>query len=228
MNLKKFALLAFVATPILAMAQSWMDLTDEYIQNPNFDNNMSTGWTYTSDAHSQVVNYNAMEFWQGTFNIYQTLAVPNGKYRISVQAYFRTNSNDIAYQDYQNNTENITGYLYANDERVKIASIYSASSTTNYANNCWNAGNWRNPIYFPNGMASAAEFFKQGYYENTIEVDVTNNQLKFGLINEVWVANNWCIFSQHYECQNVRNRHRTIFGRQDTTSSNNIANKRNI
>jgi hypothetical protein len=71
MNLKKFALLAFVATPILAMAQTWMDLTDEYIQNPNFDNNMSTGWTYTSDAHSQVVNYNAMEFWQGTFNIYQ-------------------------------------------------------------------------------------------------------------------------------------------------------------
>lgn len=194
MNLKKFALLAFVATPILAMAQTWMDLTDEYIQNPNFDNNMSTGWTYTSDAHSQVVNYNAMEFWQGTFNIYQTLAVPNGKYRISVQAYFRTNSNDIAYQDYQNNTENITGYLYANDERVKIASIYSASSTTNYANNCWNAGNWRNPIYFPNGMASAAEFFKQGYYQNTIEVEVTNNELKFGLINEVWVANNWCMF----------------------------------
>ena len=194
MRIKKLTTLLIALSSASVFAQNWTDLTSEYIQNPSFDNNTSTGWTFKSDAHSQAVNYNAMEFWQGTFDIYQTLAVPNGKYRISVQAYFRTNSNDIAYQDYQNNTENITGYLYANDERVKIASIYSASSTTNYANNCWNAGNWRNPIYFPNGMASAAEFFKQGYYENTIEVDVTNNQLKFGLKNEVWVNNNWCMF----------------------------------
>jgi hypothetical protein len=140
MNLKKFALLAFVATPILAMAQTWIDLTDEYIQNPNFDNNMSTGWTYTSDAHSQAVNYNAMEVWQGTFNIYQTVNVPNGKYRISVQAYFRTNANDIGYSAYKNGTEVITGYLYANDEMVEIASVYSASSTTNIAYGCWNGG----------------------------------------------------------------------------------------
>lgn len=191
---KKSFLLFIVLLPSFAFAQSWIDLTDGYIQNPSFDNNMSTGWTYTSDANSQALNYNAMEFWQGTFNIYQTANVPNGKYRVSVQAYFRTNTNDIGYSDYKNGTEVITGYLYANDEMVEIASVYSASSTTNIANGCWNGGNYRNPIYFPNNMESAVRFFEMGHYENTIEVKVTNNELKFGLINEVWVANNWCMF----------------------------------
>lgn len=192
MNLRKFALLAFVATPILAMAQSWMDLTDEYITNPSFENG-NLGWKFNSNASSQAVNFKTMEFWNGTFNIYQENNVPNGKYRIHVQAYYRTGDNGAAYQEYTNGTENITAYLYANESKVKIASVYSASLTEDVGS-CWNAGNWRNPKYFPNGMSAAAIFFDMGYYENTLEFEVTDNHLKFGLINEVYTNSNWCMF----------------------------------
>ena len=192
MNLKKFALLAFVATPILAMAQSWIDLTDEYITNPSFENG-NMGWKFNSNASSQAVNYQTMEFWNGTFNIYQENNVPNGKYRIHVQAYYRTGNNGTAYQEYTNGTENITAYLYANENKVKIASVYSASLTEDVGS-CWNAGNWRNPKYFPDGMSAAAIFFDRGYYENTLEFEVTDNHLKFGLINEVYTNSNWCMF----------------------------------
>ena len=194
MKFKSLVLLAILALPTVVTAQSWIDLTEEYITNPGFDYNNANGWTYTSNASSQSVNHQTMEFWNGTFNIYQEKSVPNGKYRLYVQAYYRTTDNSAAYQNYKNGNENITTYLYANDYRTKVASIYSASSTTNVANNCWNGGNNRNPIYFPNGMASASEFFAMGYYENTLEFEVTDNHLKFGLINETYTNSNWCMF----------------------------------
>ena len=149
MKTKKLALLLAFVTPSIAMGQSWLDLTNEYIVNPNFDNNQSTGWTYTSNASSQQLNYEAMEFWYGTFDIYQTINVPNGKYRISVQAYYRTEDNNNAYTKYENGEENITAYLYANKDSVKLASIYSEHSTS-YINGCWGTSNWQNRKYFPN------------------------------------------------------------------------------
>ena len=193
MSIKKFILLTLAALPFSATAQSWLDMTDEYIINPSFENG-NTGWTFTSNASSQAVNYQTMEFWNGTFNIYQEKNVPNGQYRIHVQAYYRTGDNSYAYQEYTNGTDNITAYLYANEYQQKIVSIYSEYSETNLANNCWNGGDRRNPKYFPNGMSSAAECFNLGYYENTLEFEVTDNHLKFGLINETYTNSNWCMF----------------------------------
>ena len=112
-----FSLLLSTATIAFSYAQeeNWIDITEDYIQNPRFDGNSNTGWTYTSDASSQQLTYEAMEFWNGTFDIHQTITVPNGKYLISVQAYFRNKDNDTGYKEYSNGTENITGYLYANN-----------------------------------------------------------------------------------------------------------------
>ena len=95
-----FSLLLSTATIAFSYAQeeNWIDITEDYIQNPRFDGNSNTGWTYTSDASSQQLTYEAMEFWNGTFDIHQTITVPNGKYLISVQAYFRNKDNDTAYK----------------------------------------------------------------------------------------------------------------------------------
>lgn len=193
MSIKKFILLTLAALPFSATAQSWLDMTEEYITNPSFDDG-NTGWTFTCNASSQAVNHQTMEFWNGTFNIYQEKNVPNGQYRIHVQAYYRTGDNSKAYQEYTDGTDNITAYLYANEYQQKIVSIYSEHSKTNLSNNCWNGGDRRNPKYFPNGMSAAAEFFNLGYYENTLEFEVTDNNLKFGLINEVYNNSNWCMF----------------------------------
>lgn len=181
-----------------AQTASWLDITSEYIQNPGFDDNSSTGWVYTANASGINNRLNAMEFWQGTFNIYQDLRVPNGKFRISVQAYFRAKDNDTGYQEYLNGTENITGYLYANDEKVQLTSVYAHTFSQN--NTGLNDGWWtyrsgyNSRVYVPNSMETGTYMFNQGYFNNSIEVEVTNGILKFGLINEEWVANNWCLF----------------------------------
>ena len=188
-----FSLLLSTATIAFSYAQeqNWIDITEDYIQNPGFDGNSNIGWTYTSDASSQQLTYEAMEFWNGTFDIHQTITVPNGKYLISVQAYFRTKDNDTGYSEYNNGTENITGYLYANNDSMQIASIYSELLDNNYANGCWSP--WGGQ-YYPNNMQSGTYMFEQGMYQNEIITTVTDETLKFGLVNETWVANNWCLF----------------------------------
>ncbi len=195
MKLKSFALLALILMPSLTKAQDWINVTNEYVTNPNFDNGSSQGWTYTSDANNIRVNYDAMEFWQGTFNIYQTVNVPNGKYRLSAQAYFRATNNNDGYWAYSNGTEEITGFLYANNSQVPLKSIYSETSTYNINYDCWETTDSHGKyIYITNGMSASAQLFAEGKYLNTLEFEVTDGILTFGLINEIWAQDNWCMF----------------------------------
>ena len=172
---------------------SWIDITDTYIKNPRFDNNSSQGWEYTSDASSQQTGYEGMEFWNGTFDIHQTIEVPNGKYRLSVQSYYRTTDNDWAYSNYADGTEEITAYLYANEKQVPIASIYSEHLTEDIGS-CWGtrADGW-SYHYFPNGMVSGAYCFEQGMYKNHIDVEVTDGTLTLGIANHTYQNSNWCM-----------------------------------
>lgn len=198
MNRKKMSLVIcmLMAVPALMAGQTngWIDMTSEYVRNAGFDNNSNSGWVYTSDASSQNVNYDAMEFWNGTFDIWQTVAVPNGKYRISVQAYFRTGDNWEAYNRYVGGTDNVTGYLYANTDKKKIVNIYTESLSENIYGNCWGPGWGQQTSYYPNGMASGAYCFENGMYENSVVTEVTDGTLRFGLVNETWASSNWCMF----------------------------------
>ena len=169
---------------------TWIDVTEAYIMNPRFDGNSNKGWDIYANAGSTACGYNAMEFWNGTFNISQTFEIPNGKYRLSVQSYFRTADNNNGYSAYVGGYEDITGYLYANEVKQPIASIYSEYLSTNYGSNCWE----RNRCYYPNGMMSGSYCFEQGMYNNSLEVEVTDGMLTIGLINEIFVSNNWCMF----------------------------------
>ena len=86
---------------IALSAQDWIDVTDAYVVNPRFDGNQVNGWTLSSNAQSQMADYEAFEFWNGYFDIMQAVQVPAGKYRLSVQAYYRTSDNSWAFPDYQ-------------------------------------------------------------------------------------------------------------------------------
>ena len=172
---------------------SWIDVTDNYLANPNFDSNTTKGWTFISDAYIQTAGYGGMEFWNGTFNIYQTIAVPNGKYRLSAQAYYRTADNTNAYNAYSNGDEVITTYLYANEDQTPVASVYSENLTENYAGNCWKTYTGKGFYYYPNGMVSGAYCFGQGMYNNSVETEVTDGTLTIGMRNDNYVDNNWCM-----------------------------------
>lgn len=181
--------------------EQWVDVSS-YLVNTGFDNNSSNGWQWQSNAGSQTVNLGCMEFWNGTFDLWQTVTLPQGHYRLSVQAFYRCKDNFDNnnpgwgdYFDYLNGTQNITGYMYAGETSQKLVSVYTESRDTPY-------GDWARigGKYYPNGMNSASLFFGEGSYWNTMEFDA-GGTLNIGLrcLQNEW--SNWCIFDNfRLEC----------------------------
>lgn len=199
--MKRTALLAtlFFAITTIANAQTWIDITSDYVKNPGFDDNTTTGWTIEKNCGGRGSVVQTMEFWQGTWNIYQTIPSLNaGRYRISVQGFFRPgNQDDNAVRAHENETEELTCFLYANDQQTPIVSEF-AYYLTEYIDGTWSYVNWYsgNVRYYPNSMESGAVFFQKGYYDdNKVIIDLPANQaLTFGLRNDRWTANNWVFF----------------------------------
>ncbi len=183
-----------VALPASADKQ-WIDITDQYVTNPGFDGNSLTGWTYEASAGGRGAACEAMEFWNGTFNIHQTVTgLQQGHYRLSVNAYYRCQDNNNGYSTYLNGTENITGLMYAGSHEQKLASVYSWSSSSSFSTGTWSPG-WVSPqIWFPNTMESGTEAFSQGAYLNEMEFDHEGGNIVIGLKNETFSKNNWCLF----------------------------------
>ena len=202
--IQKTTIFGFIATlcwalaPISSYAQKgWIDVTDEYLLNPGFDGNSNQGWTYTSDAHSQTVRCDAMEFWNGTWDLRQLIGIlPAGQYRFSVQAYYRCMDNDPGYQNFLNNAEDITGVMYAGNTSQPLVSIFSYNFTDNIPAGCWNYYDWASgeSLFFPNTMESGTEAFNRGAYWNQMEFSHDGGQLQLGLRNPTWVQSNWCLF----------------------------------
>lgn len=172
-------------------AQDWIDVTDAYVVNPRFDGNQVSGWTLNSNAQSQMADYEAFEFWNGDFDIMQTVQVPTGKYRLSVQAYYRTRNNESGgYRDFQNGTESISAFLYANDQEVALKSVYSEPLPMD-GGGCWTPDYSQ---YFPNNMYSGAYAFAQGMYNNQLEMEVGDDGLlTLGVRGFRIYESNWCM-----------------------------------
>ena len=166
--------LMLLSTAVVSIhaAKAWIDVTAQHVQNPTFAANSRDGWTVTGQYSSNEVQYECMEVYNGTFTVSQQLTnMPAGKYRLHVQGLFRTTDNNTAYQSHQNNTENITAFLFANTTQTKLHSVYDWQFQTNLSNNCWQTGNWWWGMqFYPNGMASGHDAFEQGCYWNDLEI----------------------------------------------------------
>lgn len=196
---KIIALLAFFAScSAMAQTSSWIDLTDSFLKNPRFDGNSNGEWTMEAWAGSTKCDYGAQEFWNGVWDFHQTVTLPNGRYRISVQAYHRNEGNsNQAVENYS--TTAITSHLYANAASTPLKSVYSEHLENNYANGCWpyrQGGGSTGSVsaWFPNTMQSATYCFSQGMYANQLEVEVTDGSLTVGIRNTTYLASNWTIF----------------------------------
>lgn len=134
----------------------WIDVTNIFIENAGYLNNTGDGWTRESSGKTDV-NYNAMEAYESTFNIYQQLTgLPKGRYRLTMNGYYRNGFNVVdnsgraldymydfwytdtymadqysgAYVDYLNGNENLTAYLYAGSNQVALPSVYAYEAST--------------------------------------------------------------------------------------------------
>lgn len=187
-----FATLFLSMTPIASPADNeWIDITESYLTNPNFDNNSNQGWNFSFQGGTTNTRVECMEFWNNTFDIHQQLkALPKGKYRLSVQSYYRCKDNNPGLREYQQGKENITAYLYADEKSQKLQSVYSFYFT-NDVGGTW-TDDWTH--FYSNSMESARKAFDKGEYWNYMEFSTEGGDATIGIRNEHYFQSNWCIF----------------------------------
>ncbi|MBP5387027.1 MAG: CotH kinase family protein [Prevotella sp.] len=197
MKFRKILLFAVLTACVMQTKAEWIDVTDYYLSNPRFDNNQTSGWTWTSNASSQKADYDCFEFWNGTFDMWQNLDLTKGHYRLSFQGYYRCGDYGAIYDAYRSGSEEITAFVYFRESatekmvRQPVTSAFSYSFDQNVYD-CWTNDDQH---YYPNNMAAAVSAFANGWYENTLEFDVEEDgAVQIGLICESQLPSNWCIF----------------------------------
>lgn len=148
------------------------------ITNPDFDiirdengnKRHLRGWEGEPTA-----NNSCAERYNMNFDVYQVkTGLPNGKYRVSCQGFYRAGGGNSKDKDTKN------AVLYANDNQTPLMNILEEEG--NYS-------------VKPNNMAQAQESFSAGLYKNnSVEVTVVNGTLRFGIKKSKQIAADWTIF----------------------------------
>ena len=192
MTLKKTiwtaAMLLTTMTMSAADAQ-WMDVTDRFVKNPAFDNNSNEGWTWESNAGTQEVRVECISFHNGYFDLHQQLrGLPRGKYRLTVQGFYRISDNETSFAGHESGNETITASLYAGTANKKLVSLYSASIDYNAAGRCYE----RNGKFYPDGKEAALAAFAEGLYVNTLEFEAEGS-IQIGVKCTDYLDMNYCV-----------------------------------
>lgn len=191
---------------VTANAQSWIDVTDDFIINPRYDgNDVSTGWSGT-ELGAANPRENA-EHYSKNYNTYQEISgLTPGKYRLSLDAFYRMGDGKNDYSLYTSG--NYSNYqhaeLYATssikDYYVKIVPASSAALETSLGGAASGVGEggwgwYEVPPYIPNNMEAAYYWFKAGYYDNILECEVgSDGILTIGIRKSTWINSDWtCI-----------------------------------
>lgn len=156
------------------------------LYNPSFDK------VWEGDEFSvggDNTNFNA-EKWGGnsqTFDVYQTITVPNGFYKIAIQGFYRYNNtnenvNDVAVAAHADGTEVINSFFYANEVEKPFISIADEAASAAL----------EGAIPFSQAEATAA--FNKGLYENELIVEVTDGTLKIGVKKTEHLGTDWTVW----------------------------------
>lgn len=147
------------------------------ITNPDFDirgnqNGLGAlkGW-----VGEPTPNNSCAERYNMNFDVYQEKkGLPNGRYRLSCQGFYRAGGGNSKDKDTKN------AILYANAEETPLMNILEEEG--NYS-------------VKPNNMAQAQESFSAGLYKkNSVEVTVVDGTLRFGIKKSKQITNDWTIF----------------------------------
>ena len=154
------------------------------MDNPSFNPDES-GWSDMPTRGSGVA-----EFYNRNFNMSQTLTgLKNGKYTIQVNALYRTGENDGG-EAYKSGTEAIPATLFANQESQPIVSLYAFP----YEEENPDSGDLDLKNRYINSMYAPRVCSAQGWYVNTMDVNVDDGRLRIGLLNNGQKFDCWCCF----------------------------------
>lgn len=196
------------------------DLTNLLV-NPDFELSGGQGWSLdTSNGGTSTLtnwyggtptNHGAEAFDQD-FDVYQIVTgLPEGIYSVSVQAFYRTAANAIAYTAYTDQTEDATVYaeVYFNDFASKVRNVFEIGFDENLGGNCVQQADGK---YYLNGMTSALTAFSlpdedQNFTMRAYGV-VTDGTMRLGIrkiegpqTDSRWTL--WDNFKLTYEGKNV-------------------------
>lgn len=160
------------------------------IQNPGLDD--TEGWLGVP-----TLSYSCGEFYEVAFDYNQTLEnMPAGTYVLHAQAFQRAGIAETAYRAYINGTTTrISTFLYAGSHSARVHNIcdYGQENKLGVGNEVAVG----NPvIYIPNDMKSAANYFKQGFYDCEVATELTEDgsKLKIGIRCKNGNSSYWSIF----------------------------------
>lgn len=149
-----------------------------------------TGW-----STAPAINYNCGEFYQKTFDMYQTLkGMPAGTYELRAQGFQRPGTSADSYSAYLAGNDKVVATLYAGSNTVKLKHIASEARSNKVG--VGTESSVGAPVkYIPNDMQSSSAYFRLGLYENSVMTElVADGNLKIGIKNTSAASNFWTIF----------------------------------
>lgn len=173
------------------------DVTEQFVKNPSVRTKALTeGWTITSSRSDMpAFGHECIEFFESNFTISQKLTgLPNGKYSVRVQGFYRDTWNDGPSR-HEGGTEVLTAEVFANNNASLFTSLY-----VHTADEIGVDVNVKNG--YVDGLQSAGLAFNtknestsRNYYDdNEVTAIVTNGELTIGVRNTSSLAGRWCIF----------------------------------
>ena len=175
------------------------------IQSNTFSSNDTEGWQYTEDP---TTNYDCVEYYEKNFEFYQTIDdMPAGTYEMKAQALSRPGSLATCW----------TSYKLVGGTRVN-ARLYLGTGTTSttrtsqrvlHIAECRQESTLSNEdaemdegLWVPCTMYSAAKYFENGLYQNSVVRKVTTQQLtksqgqmRIGFYDQSATTQHWTIFT---------------------------------
>lgn len=173
------------------------DITRKIV-NPSFDTGTSEGWTGNVTVSK---DYKNCEAYEKTFDLYQDITnIPDGVYELSVLAFQRVGTNEVASAAHDNGKENITAFIYANDLETPFTSPYTYGmkkpSGGNPADYKYNLNG--EDVYIPNSMQGMAAAIAENpkAYTVTVPMLVEGGTLRIGVRAKTRPSNthDWAIW----------------------------------
>jgi hypothetical protein len=167
------------------------------LNNPDFDNDATTGWTSTNGAPGYGAQ--AAEFYEKTFDFYQTFTqMPAGVYQLRANAFQRPGSKETVFAPYQTGTAVVTTSLYINSTASPVSHICDDRQPSAL----YNDGDWGSDYrvsdgnYIPNCMTGASRYFAKGLYDSSVAAEATTvgNSLRVGIKCTKASSSYWTMF----------------------------------
>ena len=152
------------------------------LENPDFDNDATSGWTSTNGAPGYGAK--AAEFYEKTFNFYQILEnMPSGKYELHANAFQRPGAYESVLAPYTAGTAKVTSSLYINSTAATVHHICDDRQPSALYTGDGYDQKLSDGTYIPNTMTGASKYFAKGLYDSSVsaELATSGGNLRVGI-----------------------------------------------